>query len=165
MLHHLLALDKYITLKLTIFLFPLVSFNSPIVSCDSQEVHCDPSLRKIIVSDETRDIEAPAEIGTRGWGGRGLALSLSAVAMDRSELPRAMPTGAIERFIVSCANPQQANSQQSISPEWVILIHCFCFPTRIFKALSCILAWFFVVISVFFFMKKTPSTVRAQLIG
>lgn len=71
--------------------------------------------------------------------------------MDRSELPRAMPTGAIERFIVSCANPQQANSQQSTSPEWVISIHCFCFPTRIFNALSCILACFFVVISVFFF--------------
>jgi hypothetical protein len=73
--------------------------------------------------DETKDIEASAEIGTRGWGGRGWALSLSAVAMDRSELPRAMPTGAIERFIVSCANPQQANSQQSTSPEWVISIH------------------------------------------
>ncbi len=70
--------------------------------------------------------------------------------MDRSELPRAMPTGAIEKFIVSCANPQQANSQQANSPEWVISIHCFCFPTRIFNALSCILACFFVVISVFF---------------
>jgi hypothetical protein len=107
------------------------------------EDHRRGRRRKIIVSDETKDIEAPAEIGTRGWGGRGLA-------MDRSELPRAMPTGAIERFIVSCANPQQANSQQSTSPEWVILIHWFCFPTRIFNALSCILAWFFVVISVFF---------------
>jgi hypothetical protein len=105
---------------------------------------------KIIVSDETKDIEAPAEIGMQGWGGRGWALSLSAVAMDRSKLLRAMPTGAIERFIVSCANPQQANSQQSTSPEWVISIHCFCFPTRIFNALSCILAWFFVDISVFF---------------
>jgi hypothetical protein len=114
------------------------------------EDHRRGRRRKIIVSDETKDIEAPAEIGTRGWGGRGWALSLSAVAMDQSELPRAMPTGAIERFIVSCAYPQQANSQQSTSPEWVILIHCFCFPTRIFNALSCILAWFFVVISVFF---------------
>ena len=75
--------------------------------------------------------------------------------MDRSELPRAMPTGAIERFIVSCANPQQANSQQSTSPEWVISIHCFCFPTRISNALSCILAWFFVVISVFFHDENT----------
>jgi hypothetical protein len=106
--------------------------------------------RKIFVSDETKDIEAPAEIGMRGWGGRGWALSLLAVAMDRSELPRVMPMGAIEMFIVSCANPQQENSQQSTSPEWVISIHCFCFPTRIFNALSCILAWFFVVISVFF---------------
>jgi hypothetical protein len=106
--------------------------------------------RNIVVSNETNDIEAPAEIGMRGWGGRGWALSLSTVAMDRSELPRAMPTGAIERFIVSCANPQQENSQQSTSPEWVISIHCFCFPTRIFNALSCILAWFFVVISFFF---------------
>ena len=44
MFHHLLALDKYITLKLTIFLFLPVGFNSPIVSCDSREVHCDPSL-------------------------------------------------------------------------------------------------------------------------
>jgi hypothetical protein len=105
---------------------------------------------KITISDETKDIEASAEIGTRGWGGRGWALSLSAVAMDQSELPRAMLTGAIERFIVSCANPQQANSQQSTSPEWVISIHCFCFPTRRFNALSCILKWFVVVISVFF---------------
>ena len=62
----------------------------------------------------------------------------------------AMPTGAIERFIVSCANSQQANSQQSTGPEWVISIHCVCFPTRIFNALSCLLAWFFVDIIVFF---------------
>jgi hypothetical protein len=116
---------------------------------------------EIIVSDETKDIEAPAEIGTRGWGGRGWALSSSAVAIDRSELPRAMPTGAIERFIVSCANPQQANSQQSTSPEWVTSIHCFCFPTRIFNALSCILGMVIVVISVIFILMKTPSTLRA----
>jgi hypothetical protein len=32
--------------------------------------------------------------------------------MDQSELPRAMPMDATEWFIVSCANPQQANSQQ-----------------------------------------------------
>jgi hypothetical protein len=130
-----------------------------------EENHRRGRRRKIIVSDETKDIEAPAEIGTRGWGGRGWALSLSTVAIDRSELTRAMPTGAIEMFIVSCANPQQANSQQSTGLEWVIAIHCFCFPTRIFNALSCILAWFFVVISVFFFMMKTPSALRTQSIG
>jgi hypothetical protein len=129
------------------------------------EDHRRGRRRKIIVSDETKDIEAPAEIGTRGWGGRGWALSLSAVAMDRSELPRAMPTGAIERFIVSCANPQQANSQQSTSPDWVTLIHCFCCPTRIFNALSCILGMVFCCYQCFFFMMKTPSTLRAQSIG
>jgi hypothetical protein len=99
------------------------------------EDHGRGRRRKIIVSDETKDIEAPAEIGTRGWGGRGWVLSLSAVAIDRSELPRAMPTGAIERFIVSCANPQQANSQQSTRNIQCPLLH-----TRMV----------FVVISVFF---------------
>ena len=59
----------------------------------------------------------PRQTAAREGGVEGdWALSLSAVAMDRSKLPRAMPTGAIERFIVSYANPQQANSQQSTSP-------------------------------------------------
>ncbi len=35
------------------------------------EDHRRGRRRKIIVSDETKDIEAPAEIGTQGWGGRG----------------------------------------------------------------------------------------------
>jgi len=69
--------------------------------------------RRNIVSNETKDINAPADSGTQRWGGRGWALSLLAVAMDQSELPRAMPTGAIEMFIALSANPQQANSQQS----------------------------------------------------
>jgi len=111
-----------------------------------------------------KDTEAPAEIGTRGWGrGRGWALSLSAVAIDRSELPRAMPTGAIERFIVSCANPQQANSQQSTSPEWVTLIHCFCFPTRIFNALSCILGMVFCCYQCFFFHHENATNLKGQI--
>jgi len=112
------------------------------MTTQGEDHHCG-RRRKIIVSDDTKDIEALADIGTRGWGGRGCALSLSAVAMDRSELLRAMPTGAIERLIVSCANPQQENSQQSTRPEWVTLIHCFCCPTRIFIALSCILGMVF----------------------
>jgi hypothetical protein len=52
------------------------------------EDHRRGRRRKIIVSDETKDIKAPAEIGMRRWGGRGWALSLLAVAIDRSELPR-----------------------------------------------------------------------------
>jgi hypothetical protein len=81
------------------------------------EDHRRGRRRKIIVSDETKDIEAPAEIGTRGWGGRGWALSLSAVAIDRSELPRAMPTGAIERFMypVQTHNKQIHNNQLVLS--------------------------------------------------
>jgi hypothetical protein len=81
------------------------------------EDHRHGRRRRIIVSDETEDIEAPAEIGTQGWGGRGWALSLSAVAMDRSELPRAMPTGAIEGLMyhVQTHNKQIHNNQLVLS--------------------------------------------------
>ena len=70
-----------------------------------------------IISDETNDINAPVDSGTRGWGGRGWALSLLAVAMDRSELPRAMPTGAIERFIVHA----QTRNKQIYNNQLVLL--------------------------------------------
>ncbi len=97
--------------------------------------------------DHWPKISKPRQKSAREGGVEGLLV----VAIDRSELPRAMPTGAIERCIVSCANPQQANSQQSTSPEWVTSIHCFCFTTRICNALSCILGMFFFCYQCFFY--------------
>jgi len=86
--------------------------------------------RRNIISDETNDINAPADSGMRGWGGRGWALSMLAVAMDRSELPRVMPTGAIERFIVHV----QTHNKQIHNNQLVLLFILFWFP---FTSSSC----------------------------